>query len=246
MASTGKGSPWSTYWTAFGVSFVSLTLAGVVVLNAADYWLLGGERRLSGLGGALALPVTVLSGVIAGVVCRHQGVSLATREVVVLTREPPMPAPPPGPVEVRFPTARGWGQLSWLFAGLASVVLALLLTIPSVPGTEVYGYLLAAGFGLMAAGCRVPAVRRLGFVARADGLGVTGCTRSGFGTRSAAWDRVGTCEVDVRRDALGRLSRPRFVFKDRDGVVVLRVDALAGGEQTGRFQDAVAGYLSAR
>lgn len=243
MASTDKSSPKSTYWTAFFVSFVGMTLAGTALLNVADHWLLGGGRWLGGASGALALPVMVLSGAIAGLVCRRRGVSLASHAVVVITRGQSPPTGPPEPFEMRFPTTRGWVGMSWLLAAVGLIVLVMVLAIPSVPGTAVYGYLLAAGFGLAAAGRRPQArLRRPGGRPGGDGLD----PRSGFGTRSVGWDRVGSCEVTVRHDTLGRLTHPRFVFKDRGGAVALRMDAVADAGQTGQFKDAVARYLSAR
>ena len=188
-----------------------------------------------------------MSHAVATRVCRLKGVLLDCTRLDVIRRGAGTPETvAPSAFSLRH-SLRDWLLMARLLGVWATVVLGLLVAVTSVPGTAVYGYLLAGGIGLAAAGCWLAHRYKLGFMGRVAEGGVTAAGRHWFTTRSVTWAEVESCEVTVLRTAYGRVARPLFVFKDAGGRVVLTVTAVGADEpDTAAFRAAVERYLLAR
>ena len=216
-----------------------------IALVLADQWLFKGKHNLGGYGGTMMVPFMLLSSVIATLVCRCLGVSLDSRELVVIKRGAKAPQSEPlTEFEMRY--SKGiWLGLALFLTPFSLLILVLVFVVPSVPGTKIYGFLTAGGFGIAALGCWLAYFCKAGFIGRADEYGVKGYHMFNVNVRSLSWDAIESCEVTVVRDAIGNLLHPFFVFKDKNGKVLLKMLMSATPEaQTSKFEAVIEHYLA--
>ena len=191
------------------------------------------------------IPSMLLASIVATTVCRRMGISRDNRSVEIIKRgceTPPLDSFTA--FEMRYPRSI-WAALTWMTAPLSLLILILVSVVPSVPGTEIYAYWMAAGFALAAIGCWIAYLREAGFTGSVDEQGIKGYDSLSVKVKSIKWSEIEGCEVTVIHDALGRLAHPFFVFKGKDGKVLLKM--LTSGisaEQTTQFKAGIEHYLS--
>jgi uncharacterized protein YdeI (BOF family) len=182
---------------------------------------------------------------VATTVCRRLGISQDSRQVEIIRRGAETSRDDSATdIELRWPTSI-WLGLACFVGFFSLLILVLVLTISAVPGTEIYGFYLAAGLGAAALGLWLAYFYQFGFIGSADEEGIKGYHKSSLKVRSVKWDEIESCEVTVVHDVMGRLSHPRFVFKDDNGKVLIDMTTIGTtSEQTGQFKKAVEYHLS--
>jgi hypothetical protein len=221
-------------------------MAFSIVLVLADHWFFGGKRQLGGYGGTMIFPFMVLSSVIATLVCRRLGVSQDDRNVEIIKHGSAAPQTDlPTEFEMRYSPSI-WLGLALFIMHFSLLILVLVFVLPAVPGTKIYGFLLAAGFGVAGLGCWLAYLCKAGFIGRADEQGVKGYHVFNVRVKAVKWNEIESCEVTIIHDALGRLAHPFFVFKDKNGKVLLKMLTTGiSAEQTNKFKAVIERHLSA-
>lgn len=197
-----------TYWTTVVVTFLLLQTLCVWLLFWLDH--IGVGKNLAGWSGVAIMPLFMTASGIAAANMKRRGISMAARTVEVLRN--PRPDVPTPTIELRHNPATYRG-MALLCGGFSVFVFLLLRFARSVPGTEIYGYIVAVGMAVIASLFLVANVRKWGFVARMNDAGIT---YSCFGKRFVGWDRIAVCAIVTTRNALGDRSSTVVVLNDSE------------------------------
>ena len=233
------------FWSVY----LALVMILPLLLSLVDHWLFAGRFNLGGYGGALAVPMMLISALVARQVCRRRGLSLDGQQIEIIRRgEKNSCAESAHDAASAFEMKAPRSLLLWVGVMSALFFVAGLAAWFFLPDTlgKLSGILLAAMFGWFTLWAALAHFHEGESVGRVDERGVKGYHRFGLTMKFVTWKDIASCEVTVLHDVLGNLTHPFFVFKNHDGRVLLKM--MMNGTpatQTEPFKAAIAQHLSA-